>query len=310
MGRKTYFYFLAILTSVGTLSGIQTASKAGAQVLNHRAGGASTLGVAPPVAQNTLVSNPPPRQEKVTFANDTYKIFLVQQGRFQYPRPPQMTFPRSSPTVSCEANISRIAFNGNSSVIRAINQNLAKDMPPLCSPNLSIVEKKIEPPFISPNFINVIVYAESRLHGAGGSCHGGHTARLFDRETGRELQLRDVVSPQSLPEIYQRMAAAALNIRQAQGQRVSTRPDTVRTLAQNLARHKGELGLVIRNHRLEVLFNDYLASCADGNRNLVRLPLSYVTNRKLLNEVSEIPSGRLFAGVTVLGVAQAASRGE
>jgi hypothetical protein len=35
-----------------------------------------------------------------------------------------------------------------------------------------------------------------------------------------------------------------------------------------------------------------------------------VTNRKLLNEVSEIPSGRLFAGVTVLGVAQAASRGE
>lgn len=237
--------------------------------------GAAALTVLFPVCATSVAAAPP-----------DYQTFIVQKGRFDYPRPPEQIDKWHGPKIPCVADRQKILFRGADPGTQAINKQLAAKIPPACNAELGMSKNEYSVPYISKRYISVVNNELTMLQGAGGSCHGSYDADLYIRKTGKEIQLKDVVASKDLPEIYSRLAGKAIVQRIVAGQRPLS---SLSRIIKDLESSKGELGLVIENNRLKVIIPGFIASCADGNDNRVPLPIEYVTDKSLRAEIAKLP---------------------
>ncbi len=216
-------------------------------------------------------------------ANQTpYRRVLIQKGSFHFPRPKKEVTKWSGPTIRCDSDIQSIEFLGSTPAIARINRTLASQVPEKCNPKLGMSKSTFEVPYISKAFVGVTGHILVMPQGAGGSCHGAYHAQLFDRTTGKELLLKDVVARDVLPSLYPQMAEQAMQQRIRAGQSSLSRPQRI---VEQLRESGGNLGLLISNKRLFVLFNSFISSCADGNRNVVAIPPALIQNKTLMTEL-------------------------
>jgi hypothetical protein len=236
---------------------------------------------------SVLVFTSLPTGPSVAAEQASYRRVSVQKGTFHFPRPPKEITKWSGPTITCDADIQKLIFVGSEPGITRINKLLASEVPEKCNPKIQLSRSSYEVPYTSRGFIGVTGHVNVEGQGAGGSCHGTYLAHLFDRTTGQELRLRDVVASNILPAVYQHLAEQAVQDRIRAGQSPQSR---VSRVVERLNNSQGELGLIIKNRILYVLFNDFISSCADGNRNVVSLPLTLIQNKKLMAELGLLTS--------------------
>ncbi len=186
---------------------------------------------------------------------------------------------RSCPgkTCACTADIQQIQLTAHDTSAEKINAALQQQSAARCSADTESVITKPQVTFLSPAFISTLTDAYSLPRGANGSCHGEWIASLFDRTTGQELKLKDVVAAQDLPQVYQSVAAEILATQKASDPAASvTTP-----LTEPLTESQGNLGLFIKSDKLMVQFPGFPFSCADGNAFAGTVPTTLINNPSL-----------------------------
>lgn len=226
----------------------------------------SELDVPPAFVPRASVPTAPSRQQTRSYAG--YEIRTVQQGKFAFPS--EASDERLCPgnICVCEANVQRIVLTARDEAALKINAELAKMAARRCDDSSAAVWVEPEVTYISDRFFSVRNAVYNPGMGAMSACQTTIEAALFDRLTGEELRLQDVVQAKNLSEAYKVIANDIL----AQERR--REPDAVNDERRVLrfAENGGNPGLFIQSRKLMAQFPGYPFSCAQGSAYAGRLP--------------------------------------
>lgn len=186
-------------------------------------------------------------------------------------------------TCYCDADVDKVQLTANDAATKKINQSLAAQAAPFCAVSLQSSASTSRVTFINGDFVSVVSDQLAMPRGGGGSCHGKTVAGTYDRQSGAELQLKDVVKPADMPAVANLLAQSIIT---AQMRRDPEPLTSEAEIAKGLAQKNGKLGLFIDNGRLMVQVDQFLFSCADGHSFPAQLPTKFVTNEKLRNLLS------------------------
>lgn len=223
-------------------------------------------------------------------ADDSYSVSKVQTGAVSFKLTTQdvaagLAYEDECPgkVCSCDADIDKVQLNGRDAASQRINQSLSEHVAPFCAVSLQSSTGHSRVTFINGDFVSVVSDQLALPRSGGGSCHGKTIAGTYDRQTGVELQLKDVVSPTDLPAVASVLAKSIITEQMKKDpEPFSSEAD----IAKGLTEKNGKLGLFVENGKLMVQVDQFLFSCADGHSFPAQLPAKFVTNDKLRNLLS------------------------
>lgn len=223
-------------------------------------------------------------------ADDSFSVTKAQTGAVTFKMTTQdvaagLAYEDECPgkVCTCDADIDKVQLKSNDAASQRINQSLAAHAAPFCAVSLQSSTSAARVTFINNDFVSVVSDQLALPRGAGGSCHGKTVAEAYDRQSGVELQLKDVVKLADMPVIASILAKSIF----AEQMRKDPEPFTSEAeIAKGLTEKNGKLGVFIDNGKLMVQVDQFLFSCADGHSFPAQLPTRFVTNDKLRNLLS------------------------
>ncbi|MBP7253202.1 MAG: hypothetical protein KBA75_06945 [Alphaproteobacteria bacterium] len=223
-------------------------------------------------------------------ADNSFSVSKVQTGAVSFKLSTKdvasgLAFEDECPgkVCTCDADVDKVQLNSNDAASLRINQSLASHAAPFCAVSLQGSTSASRVTFINNDFVSVVSDQLALQRGAGGSCHGKTVAETYDRQSGAELQLKDVVKPADLPAVASILAKSIIT----EQMRKDPEPFISEAeLAKGLTEKNGKLGLFIDNGKLMVQVDQFLFSCADGHSFPAQLPTQFVTNDRLRNLLS------------------------
>ncbi len=212
----------------------------------------------------------------------SYQITTVQRGSFSFTPSPQDLASGAIAPEQCEADVRRVKLLGGQPGDARINAALDGALPPACDAFNNKLVSIPKVTYASDLAVSILTEQLQLARGAGGGCHGSTIGQTFDRRTGNEIQLRDVVAPENLPSVL-KLAAEEIAHRQnlhSPGSALAV------DVEERLVRTQGRLGLVVDAAQggrpaVNVQIGEFMFSCADGSNFSAAIPAKFITHPAL-----------------------------
>lgn len=175
---------------------------------------------------------------------------------------------------TCTADIKYLHFEGNSALIKKINQKEKQEANESeCSINEESVVRRPDFVYTSNSFISTAIFNMQYCRECGGGCHGNTSLSTYNVATGQKYILSDIMDSKDLSKLRKDLKILFIK------NYVSEDPiGYVKKFLQedinstvNL-----DLDLYVENDKIYININDFILGCSEGSFYPLPIPKKYI----------------------------------